>query len=74
MSIDKHDMTNAKRAYRGWIAMHHYSPDTKERELALRDLLADLMHYSDEYAINFANELRIARDNYADETTPAKEG
>ena len=42
----------------------NYDPD----ESNIRDLLADIQHYCDKYSIDFANELRIASDNYQAET------
>lgn len=35
-----------------------------ERAYAVRDLLADLMHYCDEESVNFEHEMSKARANY----------
>lgn len=35
-----------------------------DQEAALRDLLADLMHWATANKVDFPNELRIAFDNY----------
>jgi len=39
----------------------------------LRDLLADLMHWSAAKGLDFDNELRVGRDNYREEIAPLLE-
>jgi NTP pyrophosphatase (non-canonical NTP hydrolase) len=55
------DMRIARAAKALWASEYE---DSKEE---IRDLLADLMHYADCYAIDFDDELRIARDHHAAE-------
>lgn len=43
--------------------------EESDRETAVRDMLADLMHLCDEYAINFDDQLSIATDHYSYEIT-----
>jgi hypothetical protein len=45
--------------------LERYQPDDKEN--ALRDLLADMLHFCDIYGVDFENELRVARDNHLSE-------
>lgn len=47
--------------------------EESDRETAVRDMLADLMHLSDEYAIDFHDQLRIATDNFNAETDVLEE-
>lgn len=52
----------AVKAARAALAATEY-----DREFAVRDLLADLLHYCDETGEDFDNELRVARRNHAEE-------
>lgn len=63
--------TNIDRA--GWAetALKAFEKVTGSdaKEEGVRDLLADMMHYCDVNDIDFANELRVATDNYDEEIT-----
>lgn len=52
-----------ERAFRMILKYFDYIGE-EERGNVIRDLLADLMHYCDQYGIDFENELRIAQENY----------
>jgi len=41
--------------------------EAQEDDYYIRDLLCDLMHFCDEYAIDFENQLRIAEIFYDEE-------
>lgn len=43
--------------------------DGNENECAIRDLLADLLHYCTAKDVDFDNELRVARDHWQCETS-----
>lgn len=67
--------TNVDRAVRAADALLAAGVDTgvgvpgrPDSVYPLRDLLADLMHYCDLYAVDFDDELRIARYHYRAET------
>ena len=50
---------NVSRSRRAAHGLKAYDP-----EVAVRDLLTDLMHYCDTHAIDFAYELEVAQRNY----------
>lgn len=67
--------TNADRAARGGNALdtYRFSPGMEtERQSALGDLLADLMHYAGQEDLDFESALRTAEMHYAEEL--AEEG
>ena len=43
--------------------------EAQQDDYYIRDLLCDLKHFCDEYAIDFENQLRIAEAFYAEEVT-----
>jgi hypothetical protein len=43
-----------------------------DEEIAVRDILADLRHYCDTKELDFANEDRIAYDNYSEEAADTR--
>ncbi len=59
---------NLRQAENGGRIIRHFCQLTgAEYELALRDLLADLMHWAVARDFDFDDELRIARDHHAAE-------
>ena len=46
--------------------------EAQEDDYYIRDLLCDLMHFCDEYAIDFQNQLRIAEIFYDEEIKEAE--
>ena len=56
--------TNEDRANRAASTLDYY---TQFAPLVVSDLLADLMHYCDQYAIDFYRELQDAQWNYREE-------
>lgn len=58
------EMTNFDRVSRAITALQAYTKQDPDKATALRDLLSDLRHYCDEYAIDFSHELETATDNY----------
>jgi hypothetical protein len=68
--------TNQDRAQRIPPALAAYVAATGDGngepdETTMRDLLADLMHYSQQNGIDFDQELRIARHHYEHERAEA---
>ena len=66
---------NEQRASRVADALQYrdYLECRGEEATAVRDLLADLRHYCDLYGIDFAEQDRIAHDNYLAELQDAME-
>jgi hypothetical protein len=52
------------RAAKAIWAGEYLQDHPKDHETAVRDLLSDLRHYCDCYAVDFGNEDRIAHSNY----------
>lgn len=61
---------NEQRSDRAFRLMLVYSQYThaNEMETTVTDLLADLLHMSEDYNINIADCLRVATDHYNEET------
>jgi hypothetical protein len=61
---------NGRHAERAGAALHHYQSVTgDDREAALGDLLADLMHWSDRNNFDFDLALSRAQGHYKAETS-----
>jgi hypothetical protein len=68
------DPTNYDRAQRIPPTLAAYAEalgDGDPDESTMRDLLTDLMHYSEQSGIDFDQELRVARHNYEFEASEA---
>jgi hypothetical protein len=55
---------NAERAERAFRALTRHLDYEDDKATAVRDLLSDLRHFCDEQAIDYAEQDRIAYDNY----------
>jgi hypothetical protein len=68
------DITTGDRASYSADALEAYCAAKGDDmdESTLRDLLADLMHYSASNGVDFDNELCIARINYEEEQSEAQ--
>jgi hypothetical protein len=65
---------NAYRALSAAIALDAFRRQTgADFEDAVCDLLADLMHWCDQFGQRFHEELRRARNHYGDETAASSE-
>jgi hypothetical protein len=59
------DPTNADRAARGAFLVNAYIDELGgDGQNALRDMLADLMHYASANGLDFEDEARIARGHF----------
>lgn len=62
--MDYKELTERADSILELLAIDH---DISEPETALRDLLADARHFADAHSIDYAEQDRIAFDNYASE-------
>ena len=71
---DPEGMNDQRAALAESIVVRFIDEAQTDRECALTDLLADLMHWCDRHSVNFTIELELAREHYAAETTDATGG
>jgi hypothetical protein len=65
MTTNTSTVSRTENIYRLMLTYNKWTGlEESDRETAVRDMLADLMHLSDEYGIDFQDQLRIATDNY----------
>ena len=63
-------MIDTENIYRTTLVYQQYTGS--ERETVVIDMLADLMHYADEYGDDFADALRIATNHHTEEIQEAQ--
>ena len=71
MSVRKTNKNRSDDIYRLMLVFLQYydfeESEAKEEDYYIRDLLCDLMHFCDEYAIDFQEQLRIGEAFYDEE-------
>ena len=71
MSVRKTNKDRTENIYRLMLVFLQYydfeESEAKDEDWYVRDLLCDLMHFCDEYAIDFQEQLRIGEAFYDEE-------
>ena len=71
MSVRKTNKDRSDNIYRLMLVFLQYydfeESEAKDEDWYVRDLLCDLMHFCDEYAIDFQEQLRIGEAFYDEE-------